>query len=60
MAKGNPYVIKGFKPTQAEHTKRTLTRIEQIQSHLKNTARGQRLNGKVCVITGVSSLHGIG
>ena len=52
--------MKGPKPTAAEHYQRTLTRIEQIQSHLKNTARGQRLNGKVCVITGVSSLHGIG
>jgi len=61
MAKGDPHVItKGFKPTPAEHYQRTLTRIEQIQSHLKKTSRGQRLNGKVCVITGVSSLHGIG
>ncbi|KAF8556113.1 NAD(P)-binding protein [Imleria badia] len=61
MANGNPHVIKtGFKPTPAEHYQRTLTRIEQIQSHLKKTSRRQRLNGKVCVITGVSSLHGIG
>jgi len=27
---------------------------------LKSTSRGQRLHGKVCIITGVSSLHGIG
>ena len=39
---------------------RTVKRIEKIQSHLKETPRGTRLKGKVCVITGVGSLKGIG
>ncbi|KIK98349.1 hypothetical protein PAXRUDRAFT_823955 [Paxillus rubicundulus Ve08.2h10] len=60
MSKGSPYVLTGSKPTPEEHHQRTLTRIEQIQSHLKNSPRGQRLKGKVCIITGVGSLHGIG
>ncbi|KAF9222687.1 NAD(P)-binding protein [Gyrodon lividus] len=60
MTKGSPHVLAGFKPTSEEHYQRTLTRIEQIQSHLKNSPRGQRLKGKVCIITGVGSLHGIG
>ncbi|KAG6378247.1 hypothetical protein JVT61DRAFT_13953 [Boletus reticuloceps] len=61
MPKGNSHDnTRGSQPAQAEHHQRTLTRIEQIQSHLKKTSRGQRLSGKVCIITGVSSLHGIG
>ncbi|EPQ57345.1 NAD P-binding protein [Gloeophyllum trabeum ATCC 11539] len=43
-----------------EFYKRTVARIEKIQSHLTNTPRGSRLKGKVCVITGVGSLKGIG
>ncbi|KIJ67644.1 hypothetical protein HYDPIDRAFT_149447 [Hydnomerulius pinastri MD-312] len=60
MAKGNPNASTASKPTAEEHYQRTLTRIDQIQSHLKNSPRGQRLKGKTCIITGVSSLHGIG
>jgi NAD(P)-dependent dehydrogenase (short-subunit alcohol dehydrogenase family) len=60
MAKGSPNVLSEFKPTAEQHHQRTLTRIEQIHSHLKNSPRGQRLKGKVCIITGVGSLHGIG
>ncbi|KAF8135777.1 NAD(P)-binding protein [Boletus edulis] len=55
-----PKETRGSQPARAEHHQRTLTRLEQIQSHLKKTSRGQRLSGKVCIITGVSSLHGIG
>ncbi|KAF8840509.1 NAD(P)-binding protein [Paxillus ammoniavirescens] len=60
MPKASPYVLTGSKPNAEEHHQRTLTRIEQIQSHLKNSPRNQRLKGKVCIITGVGSLHGIG
>ena len=40
--------------------KRTVARLETIQNHLKTTPRSGRLQGKVCVITGVGSLKGIG
>ncbi|EJD03154.1 NAD-binding protein [Fomitiporia mediterranea MF3/22] len=39
---------------------RTLSRLESIKSHLKTTPRSGRLQGKVCIITGVDSLKGIG
>ncbi|KAG9316311.1 NAD(P)-binding protein [Chiua virens] len=59
MAKASSYATKGQKATPEEHYQRTVSRIEQVQSHLKNPRR-QQLNGKVCVITGVGSLYGIG
>ncbi|KAG8810484.1 hypothetical protein FRC19_004523, partial [Serendipita sp. 401] len=37
----------------------TLRRLEKIQKHLERP-RGDRLKGKVCIITGVGSLKGIG
>ena len=37
----------------------TIRRLEKIQGHLKR-ARGDRLKGKVAIITGVGSLKGIG
>lgn len=40
--------------------KKTLARLEKIQTHLETTPRGSRLKGKVCIITGVGSLKGIG
>ncbi|TRM69323.1 hypothetical protein BD626DRAFT_473678 [Schizophyllum amplum] len=40
--------------------KRTVARIQKIQSHLENEPRGTRLKGKVCIVTGVGSLKGIG
>ncbi|THH19947.1 hypothetical protein EW146_g1319 [Bondarzewia mesenterica] len=43
-----------------EFYQRTVARIEKIQSHLNSAPRGTRLKGKVCVITGVASLMGIG
>ncbi|KZT19059.1 NAD(P)-binding protein [Neolentinus lepideus HHB14362 ss-1] len=43
-----------------EFYQRTVARIEKIQSHLSSTPRGSRLKGKVCVITGVGSMKGIG
>ncbi|KAI0745542.1 NAD-P-binding protein [Earliella scabrosa] len=43
-----------------EHRRRTLARLQGIRSHLQNTPRGSRLQDKVCIITGVGSLKGIG
>ncbi|KAF8633339.1 hypothetical protein AX17_004511 [Amanita inopinata Kibby_2008] len=43
-----------------EAYKATLARIEKIQSQLANTPRGTRLKDKVCIITGIGSLKGIG
>ncbi|KAF8070553.1 hypothetical protein FPV67DRAFT_1668401 [Lyophyllum atratum] len=38
----------------------TTDRIKKIQSQLATAPRGTRLKGKVCIITGVGSLKGIG
>ena len=43
-----------------EAYKRTVARLQKIQSHLDNAPRGTRLKDKVCIITGVGSLKGIG
>jgi hypothetical protein len=43
-----------------EHYKRTVARIESIQSHISKSPRRMRLKDKVCVITGVGSMKGIG
>jgi len=40
--------------------KQTVARIQKIQSHFASSPRGTRLAGKVCVVTGVGSLKGIG
>ncbi|KAH7913914.1 hypothetical protein BJ138DRAFT_1133778 [Hygrophoropsis aurantiaca] len=55
----NPKALAN-QPSSEEHYQRTLTRVNQIQSHLSNAPRSQRLQGKTCIITGVGSLHGIG
>lgn len=49
-------------PTKSpeEAYKHTLARIQKIQSHLDNVPRGSKLKDKVCIITGVGSLKGIG
>lgn len=44
----------------SEAHKRTVARLEKIQSHLNDAPRSSRLQGKVCIITGVGSLKGIG
>ncbi|KAF8530492.1 sex determination protein tasselseed-2 [Hysterangium stoloniferum] len=45
-------------PQQAYKT--TLARLDKIQSHLTKAPPTPRLKGKVCIITGVGSLKGIG
>jgi NAD(P)-dependent dehydrogenase (short-subunit alcohol dehydrogenase family) len=46
--------------TAEEHYATTKARIEKIKSQLDNAARGDKLSGRVCIITGVGSLKGIG
>lgn len=46
--------------TSKEAYQKTLARVEKIQSHLKSSPRGSKLKGKVCIITGVGSMKGIG
>ncbi|KAI0661436.1 NAD-P-binding protein [Cubamyces menziesii] len=46
--------------TNDDFRKRTLARLDSIRSHLQTAPRTGRLSGKVCVITGVGSLKGIG
>jgi len=43
-----------------EHYERTRARIAKIQSHLTQAPRAARLKDKVCIITGVGSMKGIG
>jgi len=43
-----------------EFHKITTARIQKIQAHLSNAPRGAKLKGKVCIITGVGSMKGIG
>jgi len=43
-----------------EHYKRTVARLASIQSHLATVPHSGKLRGKVAIITGVSSLKGIG
>jgi len=38
----------------------TTARIKQIQSQLDSSIRAGKLRGKVCIVTGVGSLKGIG
>lgn len=42
------------------HYSTTTARIKQIQSQLENSVRSGKLKNKVCIITGVGSLKGIG
>jgi hypothetical protein len=50
----------GKQASADDHYKRTVARIEGIQGHLLTAPRSQRLKDKVCIITGVGSLKGIG
>ncbi|KAF8590932.1 NAD(P)-binding protein [Ramaria rubella] len=43
-----------------EFFQKTTARINKIQNHLSTAPRASRLKGKVCIITGVGSLKGIG
>ncbi len=52
--------VRTANKSNEETYKQTLSRIQKIQSHLNNTPRGSRLKDKVCIVTGVGSLKGIG
>jgi NAD(P)-dependent dehydrogenase (short-subunit alcohol dehydrogenase family) len=46
--------------SSADTYAKTLARLQKIQTQLANAPRGTKLKGKVCIITGVGSLKGIG
>ena len=48
------------KNIEENHFKRTTERIQQLQSQLDSAPRTGKLKDKVCIITGVGSLKGIG
>ncbi|KAL9708909.1 hypothetical protein Ac2012v2_008064 [Leucoagaricus gongylophorus] len=50
----------GVKEGSEDTYKHTLLRIQKIQSHLDTEPRSSKLKDRVCVITGVGSLKGIG
>ncbi|KAH7087268.1 3-oxoacyl-reductase [Auriculariales sp. MPI-PUGE-AT-0066] len=58
----NPSAVVGHTPNLAgkDAFERTLARLKRIQNHLSTTPRTNRLENKVCAITGVGSLKGIG
>lgn len=47
------------KAAQDAYTK-TAARLERIQKQVSDAPRGGKLKGKVCIVTGVGSLKGIG
>ena len=60
MSKTNYALIRAPGSADGDFAKRTAARLEQIQSQLKTRPRGGKLKGKVCIVTGVGSLAGIG
>ncbi|KAL4074206.1 NAD(P)-binding protein [Scleroderma citrinum] len=60
MVQRSPNTTDGPKLNATEQYQRTITRIAQIQSHMENAPRSQRLKDKTCIVTGVGSLRGIG
>ncbi|KAF8967868.1 hypothetical protein BDZ97DRAFT_1801656 [Flammula alnicola] len=52
--------FKSQAKTAEDHYKTTTARIQQIQSQLDNAVRAGKLKNKVCIVTGVGSLKGIG
>jgi len=57
-----PSVYEKLKKTKSpeEHFATTTARIKQIQVQLESSVRSFKLKDKVCVITGVGSMKGIG
>lgn len=60
MSKPSEYGVGKVSVDGEEFAKRTAARLEKIQSQLETSPRASRLKGKVCVITGVGSMLGIG
>lgn len=60
MPPAGPGTIPKLGRDTEEFYKRTVARIDIIQKHLSTAPRSSRLKDKVCIITGVGSLKGIG
>lgn len=62
MSDGYKYVNLRSKSSgnSDEFYKRTLARLQKIQTHLETAPRAGRLKDKVCIVTGAGSLKGIG
>ena len=56
----SPTALPPPKGTPEEQARRTLDRLQTIQSQLTTAPRAGKLKGKVCIITGVGSMKGIG
>ncbi|KAF9012430.1 hypothetical protein BDQ17DRAFT_1343877 [Cyathus striatus] len=52
--------VRAKQKSPEHHYSTTIARIHQIQTQLNNAPRGDKLKHKVCIITGVGSLKGIG
>ncbi|KAF9529432.1 hypothetical protein CPB83DRAFT_852675 [Crepidotus variabilis] len=52
--------IRNQTKSTEEHYATTTARMKQLQSQLQTAVRSGKLSGKVCIITGVGSLKGIG
>lgn len=52
--------VRGQTSTAEEHYATTTARMKQLQSHLDTAVRAGKLQDKVCIVTGVGSLKGIG
>ncbi|EMD32131.1 hypothetical protein CERSUDRAFT_88410 [Gelatoporia subvermispora B] len=55
-----PYGGAPASVSNEEFRDRTVSRLKSIQTHLETAPRSGKLKGKVCVVTGVGSLTGIG
>jgi len=60
MAGGEYEKVRSPSKSTEEQYAVTTARIKQIQSQLDSSVRAGKLKGKVCVVTGVGSLKGIG
>lgn len=63
MAPGGYKYVNVRSKIQADDSdffKRTLARLDKIRNHLQTAPRSGRLRDKVCIITGVGSLKGMG
>lgn len=58
MPKSNGYTRA--KVDDADTFSKTQQRLARIQEHFRSAPRGEKLKGKVCIITGVGSMKGIG
>lgn len=60
MTDGGYDKVRSRSKSTEEQNAVTTARIKQIQSQLDSSVRAGKLKGKVCIVTGVGSLKGIG